>query len=267
MTVTVPATPPIARATVLHRKSVTKLSEAQLVDLRRAFAQVIALAPLDDRGYQYFAGWHGVPLGLCVHHEPLFLPWHRAYLYYFELALQRQVPGVSLAWWDWTVDRDIPPAFAQSAPGRPENPLYQGLIRLENAQPDWPTVTSRAPGTFPQQPELPQPAAYQHAMEASTFNDFNSLITQVHDEVHMWVMGTMSDPSWAAYDPIFWAHHTMVDRAWALWQIKNPGATPPSNLLASKLAPKGILVSETLDINQLGYDYAGTTGHVPGTTG
>jgi hypothetical protein len=51
VTVTVAATPPLVRATVLHRKSATKLREAQLADLRRAFAQVIALAPLDDRGY------------------------------------------------------------------------------------------------------------------------------------------------------------------------------------------------------------------------
>ncbi len=82
----------------------------------------------------------------------------------------------------------------------------------------------------------------------------------------MWVMGTMSDPDWAAYDPIFWAHHTMVDRAWALWQIAHPGATPPSNLLDTKLEPKGMTVRETLDINQLGYDYAGTTAHVQGAS-
>ena len=82
----------------------------------------------------------------------------------------------------------------------------------------------------------------------------------------MWVMGTMSEPEWAAYDPIFWAHHTMIDRAWALWQIKNPSVTPPSNLLDTQLAPKGMTVRETLDINQLGYDYAGTVAHVAGSS-
>ncbi|MGA2452925.1 MAG: tyrosinase family protein [Solirubrobacteraceae bacterium] len=265
MTVTVAATPPTVSATILHRKSVTKLEAGQLADLRRAFREVIALAPSDDRGYQYFAGWHGVPLGLCRHHEALFLPWHRQYLYYFELALQRQVPGVSLAWWDWTVDREIPPAFDEAEVEGEANPLLQAPIRVEHARPEWPTESSRAPGSFPQQPELPQPSAYQEAMEAANFNDFNSLITGVHDEVHMWVMGTMSDPSWAAYDPIFWAHHTMIDRAWALWQAAHPGANPPSNLLGTKLQPNGMTVSETLDVNQLGYDYAGTTDHVPGT--
>ena len=45
----------------------------------------------DDRGFWYFAGWHGVPFNWCEHHTELFLPWHRAYLYYFELALHEQV--------------------------------------------------------------------------------------------------------------------------------------------------------------------------------
>jgi tyrosinase len=208
-----------------------------------------------------------VPLGLCRHHEQLFLPWHRQYLYFFELALQRAVPGVSLVWWDWTVDRDMPPAYKEPEAGGEQNPLYKAPIRVENAQPGWPTESSRAEGTFPQQRELPQPGAYQKAMAATNFNDFNSLITTVHDEVHMWVMGTMSDPSWAAYDPVFWAHHTMVDRAWAIWQIAHPGANPPGNLLSTKLQPKGMTVAETLEINQLGYDYAGTTDHVAGTSG
>lgn len=267
MTVTVPATPPVVPATIHHRKSVTKLSPEQLAELRSAFQGVIALAPLDNRGFQYFAGWHGVPFGLCQHHNLLFLPWHRQYLYFFELALQRVVPGSSLAWWDWTVDREIPQAFAEEQAGGEPNPLYEAPVRVENAQPGWPTHSTRAPGSFPEQPELPTPQAYEAAMAATNFNDFNSAITQVHDEVHMWVMGTMSDPSWAAYDPIFWAHHTMIDRAWALWQITHPGANPPSNILNTKLEPKGMTVSETLEINQLGYDYAATTDHVPGTSG
>ncbi len=54
------------------------------------------MAISDNRGYSYFAGWHGVPFGWCEHHTVWFLPWHRAYLYRLELALQRQVPGVTL---------------------------------------------------------------------------------------------------------------------------------------------------------------------------
>ena len=34
-------------------------------------------------------------------------------------------------------------------------------------------------------------------------------------------MGTIA---FAAYDPIFWAHHTMIDRLWRLWHQKHPNA-------------------------------------------
>lgn len=27
----------------------------------------------------------------------------------------------------------------------------------------------------------------------------------------------------AAYDPLFWAHHAMVDRLWRLWQLQHTG--------------------------------------------
>ena len=49
----------------------------------------------DKRGFEYFAGWHGVPLGWCQHHDALFLPWHRAYLYNWEMAMRDQVAGMT----------------------------------------------------------------------------------------------------------------------------------------------------------------------------
>ena len=65
----------------------------------------------DDRGYAFYAGLHGLPLPeYCQHGTLLFLPWHRAYLYFFERALtdalrrarDDQAVAVSLPWWDWT---------------------------------------------------------------------------------------------------------------------------------------------------------------------
>ena len=37
----------------------------------------------------------------------------------------------------------------------------------------------------------------------------------------------MSQIPLAAFDPLFWAHHTMIDRLWALWQQAHPGAGAP----------------------------------------
>src|SRR5215468_8895738 len=91
------------------RKSVATLGATELSDLRDAFAAVYGLR--DDRGYAFYAGLHGLPLpAYCQHGTLLFLPWHRAYLYFFERALtdalrrarDDQAVAVTLPWWDWT---------------------------------------------------------------------------------------------------------------------------------------------------------------------
>lgn len=114
---------------VRQRHSARRLTAGQL----RVFRQAISTAQgvEDDRGYQHFVGIHGLPLpAYCTHNSPLFLAWHRAYLYFFERALQDLVPGVILPWWDWTIDvsseEAIPFAYRdeQDADGQP-NPLRQ----------------------------------------------------------------------------------------------------------------------------------------------
>ena len=85
----------------------------------------------DDRGYQWFSSIHALPNPIWCHHgDLLFLPWHRAYLHYFELALQGRLgprftvvdaadserAKVGLPWWDWTSDEShqegIPATYA-----------------------------------------------------------------------------------------------------------------------------------------------------------
>ena len=100
------------------RKSVYALAAAEVEALREAFLAVMGLR--DERGYQYHAGLHGLPLPIqCRHGDILFLPWHRAYLYLFELALQDRVPEVAIPWWDWTsatAHQDgLPPTHAAQA--------------------------------------------------------------------------------------------------------------------------------------------------------
>lgn len=285
----VPAVP-----SVNLRQSVATLTAADLASLRAAFVAVMGIS--DERGYQYFAGIHGLPLpGYCVHHDaagvlgnlhvgPLFLPWHRAYLYFFEQALQDQVAGVTLPWWDWTTEPAqpsvIPDAYSSETVNGQANPLYQGqIIAIPDAQ--WegdsgartaitsstgvdpgplPAKTFRQPGALAPAPDaLPTSAQVQDALKASNFVDFSQQVEQIHDSVHVWVGGTMSEIPVAAYDPLFYAHHTMIDRLWWLWQLKNPGADPPKHYLDSALPPfagPAAVVGGTLDANSLGYEYS-----------
>jgi tyrosinase len=265
MAVVAQATTRARRARLKHRRSAGKLTPEQLRRFRAAIRE--ALARRDDRGYQYFAGWHGVPFNYCWHGDARFLPWHRAYLYFFELALQDIDRDVTLPWWDWATSADLPPAYmARSADGEP-NPLYSVPIEPMTARRDraWPRRTRRDVGRA--QLALPPPWGdrFAWALEAPSFSEFNRRITLLHNNVHVWVGGTMAEVDWAGYDPIFWAHHTMVDRAWRIWQHHHPGADPPAAILDEPLEPRGMTARETLDVKRLGYDYAGTALTVPGT--
>jgi tyrosinase len=136
---------------VLHyRVSVLKLDPTQLDALKRGFAAIQGIR--DNRGFWYWAGLHGAPGYDCEHtirqFDSLFLPWHRAYLYQLELALQTQVPEAALPWWDWPNSRTvgIPPAFAEASSGQPPNPLAGAeMPALPNAPQGWPGATSRNP--------------------------------------------------------------------------------------------------------------------------
>ena len=217
----------------------------------------------DDRGFWYFAGWHGEPFNWCEHHTDLFLPWHRAYLYYFELALHAQVPGVSLPWWDWTTASKIPNAYTVKTAGGRQNPLLVRQVRIYRSGQSF-DAPDRAPGRAPV-PALPYKARWDRAMQATSFGEFQQRIERIHDDVHVWVGGIMGDITWAAYDPLFFAHHVMIDRAWRIWQHRHPGALPRGDLLDVALRPNGMKVRDTLDVKQLGYDYAGTASHSAGT--
>jgi tyrosinase len=239
-----------------HRRDARLLSKGQLGDLRRAIAATQAIH--DDRGYQYWAGVHGLPLPIsCQHHTALFLPWHRAYLYLFEKALQDAVPGVTLPWWDWTVPKGNPPApYTAKGTAQTPNPLLSSPIQAQGRRSPEEDHTWRESG---QLAPLPTAAQLKAVLGNRDFLTFQTQLESLHDNVHIWVGGTMGDISVAAYDPLFWAHHCMIDRVWYLWQLAHPGANPPRNLLDQALSPFPLTVRQTLQIEHLGYDYAAAT--------
>jgi tyrosinase len=246
-----------------HRRSARRLSAGQLDDLCRA---VVAAQKIgDDRGYQYWAGIHGLPLPeWCQHSSSLFLPWHRAYLYFFEKQLQDRVAGVTLPWWDWAQSHEegIPLAYSRkrTTAGK-ANPLASSPIQKSGRANPGEARTRRAPGDTRL---LPSPQKVERALENRDFFTFQAQLEEIHNGVHIWVGGTMQNIETAAYDPVFWAHHCMIDRLWYLWQLDHPGAGLPAPYLNQALPPFGMTVRQTLDINALGYDYAAATAAVDG---
>ena len=255
---------------IRRRRLVTRLSPEQLRLLRRGFAEMMRVR--DDRGYRYLAGIHGLPLPIgCdnAHGTPYFLPWHRAYLYFFERALRDRVADAMLAWWDWRTirlgeDAPLPEAFSARQADGSDNPLLSAEVdplALEQAEARGlrvPARTERRPGA-PGAPPLPTHDEVERILALGDFLVFSDQLEELHNRVHGWVGGHMGRIPFASYDPIFWANHAMVDRIWRLWQLRHPNASPPRAIIDEALPPFRMTVRQTLDVRALGYDYAAAT--------
>src|SRR5438552_8905358 len=120
--------------TLSYRQNIDGLGAADLAQFRAGMARAMSVS--DNRGYQHFAGMHGLPQHLCYHHQILFLPWHRAYLYTLELHFRELFAGFTLAYWDWTSAPShaggVPAAYraANDAAGNP-NPLLRAPANLD----------------------------------------------------------------------------------------------------------------------------------------
>jgi tyrosinase len=90
----------------------------------------------------------------------------------------------------------------------------------EFAEPKPPLVrnTSRQPDN-PR--NLPHQADVDDALSRTDFSDFTDALEDIHDNVRGWVGGDMGIVAIAAFDPVFWSHHAMIDRIWWIWQTKN----------------------------------------------
>jgi tyrosinase len=235
----------------------------ELDALRVAYSKMQALN--DNRGWIYWAEYHGYNRFLCWHHgrvgrgSPLpynlFLPWHRAYLLYWEHTARDQDPKMVLPWWDWTSRGShtigIPKSFTVKTVGGKRNSLASGP---RPAMPGVPAgQTKRAPGP---PAGLPTAAQVNALIPLRNFVDLDTQLEDIHDSVHGWCGGDMGQVARAAFDPIFWSHHCMIDRIWYKWQLKNGIDNIPDDYKDKVLFPWDMRVRDVLDINRLGYEYA-----------
>ena len=242
-----------------------EVQQSNVAALSSAYATMQGRSESDNRSWIYWAEFHGFNRFDCWHHGTqgnqsypydLFLPWHRAYLQYFELITFASSPGVALPWWDWTSalshDVGIPPAFQH------ELPLESGPVppSLRKAPPR----TTRNPGAPAQ---LPSAQTIDTILEIPSFEEFSRELQNQHDLVHVWTGGDMAAVSISAFDPIFWSHHAMIDRLWYLWQLRHGVNNIPPNYLNLVLAPWSLTVKDVLSITALGYTYGASRVLIP----
>jgi tyrosinase len=249
-------------ATARVRKEVNSLTPDEVTAYRTAVKVLRERGSADPKGWRAQALIHN---GYCPHGNWFFLPWHRAYLYYFE-ELCRQAIGpdstFALPYWDWTNNPYLPPAFwgvgdplsdpsREIDPNDPIPPEFVGPTVINNilAITDFETFASGKALT--QRPFTP-PFGFTGQLEGVP-----------HNNVHTQIGGNMAT-FMSPLDPIFWLHHANIDRLWTEWDRLHPGAGPAdpdwldfelntfTDTAGTEVRRK---VSELLTTYQLGYRY------------
>ncbi len=155
----------------------------------------------------------------CSHRNGNFLPWHRNYLYHFELFLRSIISDdFRLPYWDWSADQSIPKELQDA-----DLIAVLGLTRdsttiaIEGKKGDDQTAAwwKAAPAKISKSPD------YDTIGGDRGKNPTSGLIeSPYHNMVHVGVGGDMGQVPFAAKDPVFWLHHCNVDRLWSLWMDK-----------------------------------------------
>jgi hypothetical protein len=180
-----------------------------------------------------------------VHKSAVFLPWHRAYLVYFEEICRQilsdlKVPhcdDFALPYWDWFSRPYIPEIFWDEA----NNKWDDDLNNIEPPQ-NW-ELKDEARIKWKRREDWKTKCEDVGQKEANDImkSDFHSLIgiypsgvyhrgeleSRVHNTIHDFVQGNMHNALTAALDPLFWLHHANVDRVWDQWMKTHEKETPP----------------------------------------
>ena len=146
------------------------------------------------------------PLGnvCCPHGVPVFLPWHRLYMAFMEEEL-----GEPLPYWDWTQDAELPGLWSLS---EIDAPIKEGV----NSQCPPSRFVSRGSNIQINKDQLK--GMTREAFVQKDYSGFVSEISDPHNDVHVSIGCDMGTVRTAAYDPIFFLHHSYVDYQWAFWQ-------------------------------------------------
>lgn len=168
-----------------------------------AVAAMKALPNSDPRSWfaqSAIHGTDGVGFNFCHHGTQHFFSWHRAYLHFFERICRELTgePEFGLPYWNWNQNPDIHPAFLNNSSSLHSSRVNTSVTGQWNFTDD----------------------ALNPIFEDGNFFTFGSQIEGTpHNRGHTHTGGIMGGFG-SASDPLFWAHHCMVDYCWAKWNLE-----------------------------------------------
>lgn len=260
----------------------TEWSKAQKASYAKAVAEMKKLdsdpkctkEPPDPICHTSWSFQNSIHAGLCQHGGWQFLPWHRAYLYWFEQIIRDKSgdPKLTLPYWNYTKggddDRKLPAEFRDNKsslwdPARRKaindgDPMPASAVKFNVA---WASkdFVGESPDHFG------GGRIRHHGIQGG---EKGAVEVQPHDPVHNAVGGDMGSNAKAANDAIFWLHHAEIDRLWYCWITVQGRKNPPNDVAVNqpwygqtytfydaKGAEQPLKGDKVADIKNLGYTY------------
>jgi len=203
------------------RKNIDALSNSEISAIKTGITKMKALPYTNPTSWEYQAAIHGTFMtdnltswNSC--HKAgqafFFLAWHRMYVYFFERILRDKSgkSNVTVPYWNYQVNPVLHPAYRNSSA---TNPLYDATRN--------PTINNG--GALP----ASIMTAFVNSLELIPYYTFQSNFNGPHGSVHTTVNGNMTNVLTAANDPLFWLHHSNIDRLWEEWLRKCNGRENP----------------------------------------
>jgi len=224
------------------------------------------------RGDSSAVGWdtqrrvHAAP---WAHHNSWrFMAWHRFQLYYFERIVARVSgkPDFAMPYWDWNSDRPPAAFFDRRSPLFDESRTINAYSRLSrylgfewgdgrHASSDFWGRTDNDFGDFFGSLNPTGAPGQGYAGSAEQYG---------HNIVHLYAGGRMRNLLESPLDPLFWAHHSNVDRQWAMWSEQHAPSEIPREFLAESCTgyvdgdgflARARTAGECLNTRQMGFTY------------
>ncbi len=222
------------------RKDANTLTAAERAEF------VAAILALKAEGvYDQFVLRHANAIMNAIHRCPAFLPWHRRFIFDLERELQRVSgnPNLGIPYWNWPSGGSTASMWNDDLLGG--NGDASGVVRTGPFRAgQWSIINASGVSSGPLMREfgqngfsnLPTQTEINQVIAVTPYDrspwDMNSNPSfrnqvegwtgpNLHNRGHVWVGGSML-PMTSPNDPVFFMHHSMVDKIWHEWQLRFP---------------------------------------------
>jgi tyrosinase len=171
-----------------------------------------------------------------IHSPPLFLPWHRRFVYELESLLRTIDPSITIPYWQWSSEpqphRSLVFRRFGTSSGTDGGCIPDGPFR------DWHFTSDSFGGDCIRRAFDPQTGrspitnwidggecVRRIQAQSDDGSTFETRLTAIHDRFHWWVGADMSDTRYSPKDPVFYLHHAFIDKIWTEGQAQHSSWT------------------------------------------